>query len=97
MDRVILILMLFSVVTGCTSRVVHEEQVAVSTRSEALNINIATATELEALPYIGRKTAEKIIQFREEHGPFRRVEHLMQIRGISERRFLEMRQFLKAE
>jgi len=65
--------------------------------SEAININTATAADFEKLPYIGRKTAESIVQFRQENGPFRRVEHLMQIRGISEKRFLEIQQFLKAE
>ncbi|MBK8466583.1 MAG: helix-hairpin-helix domain-containing protein [Chloracidobacterium sp.] len=97
MYRIILILILFSLMAGCTSRVVYDEQIIVATTPSSLNINTATAKELEALPYIGRKTAEKIIEFREDNGPFRRVEHLMQIRGISEKRFLEIQQFLKAE
>ena len=46
---------------------------------------------------IGRKTAESIVEFREANGPFRRVEHLMQIRGISEERFLELRPFIKTK
>ena len=83
--------------SGCTSRIVYEQQTSAAATQNAININTATADELEKLPYIGRKTAEKIIQFREENGPFRRVEHLMQIRGISEKRFLEIRPFLKAE
>lgn len=83
--------------SGCTSRIVYEQQTSAAVTQNVININTATADELEKLPYIGRKTAEKIIQFREENGPFRRVEHLMQIRGISEKRFLEIRPFLKAE
>ena len=97
MYRIILILILFSWMTGCSSRVVYEEQSLFAPTTSALNINTATAKELESLPHIGRKTAQKIIQFREDNGPFRRVEHLMQIRGISEKRFLELQQFLKAE
>jgi competence protein ComEA len=97
MYRIILLLILFSLMTGCTSRVVYEEQTSAVASPSAININTATAKELESLPHIGRKTAEKIIQFRENNGPFRRVEHLMQIRGISEKRFLEIEQFLKAE
>ena len=72
-------------------------QASVTTTANAININTATAEELDQLPHVGRKTAEKIIQFREENGPFRRVEHVMQIRGISEKRFLELQPFLKAE
>jgi competence ComEA-like helix-hairpin-helix protein len=97
MYRIILILILFLMMTGCTSHVVYEEHTSVAAVQSALNINTATAEELESLPYIGRKTAEKIVQFRAENGSFRRVEHLMQIRGISEKRFLEIQPFLKAE
>lgn len=82
---------------GCTSRIVYEPQTAAAAAQNAININTASADELEKLPYIGRKTAEKIIEFRAENGPFRRLEHVMQIRGISEKRFLEIQPFLRAE
>ena len=83
---------------GCSTRHVYDTDVTTVPQSvDAVNINIATVEQLDELPHIGRKTAEKIIQFREDNGPFRRVEHLMQIRGISEKRFLELQQFLKAE
>lgn len=97
MYRSILILIVFSLMAGCTPRVVYEEQPLVASLPNALNINKATAKELESLPHIGRKTAEKIVEFREANGPFRRVEHLMQVRGISENRFVEIRQFLTVE
>ena len=93
----ITILILFSLMSGCTSRVDHEQQTSAAEPQKAININTASADELEKLPYVGRKTAEKIIQFRDENGPFRRVEHLMQIRGISEKRFLEIQPFLQAK
>lgn len=60
-------------------------------------MNTASVDELEKLPYIGRKTAEAIVQFRTENGPFRRPEHLMQVRGISETRFIELRPILRTE
>jgi competence protein ComEA len=50
-----------------------------------VNINTATAAELEALPEIGEVTAEKIIAFREANGPFHSVDDLVQIPGISSR------------
>ncbi|MEO6655842.1 MAG: helix-hairpin-helix domain-containing protein [Pyrinomonadaceae bacterium] len=81
---------------GCSSRIVYE-QPEVHSNESALNINTATATDLEKLPYIGRKTAEAIVEFRQANGPFRRVEHIMQIRGISEKRFIELRPFLITE
>ena len=62
-----------------------------------ININTASAAELESIPRIGPKTAEVIVKFREDNGPFRRVEHLMQVRGISEKRFNEIRPYLRTE
>jgi len=55
-----------------------------------MNINIASADELQALPGIGRAIAERIVTHRSQHGPFRRVEHVMLVRGISERKFLDI-------
>ncbi|HJR08206.1 MAG TPA: helix-hairpin-helix domain-containing protein [Pyrinomonadaceae bacterium] len=56
-----------------------------------ININTASREELERLPGIGRGLAARIVEHRERHGAFRRVEHLIIVRGISERRFAELR------
>lgn len=48
-----------------------------------LNINTATAEELTLLEGIGQKTAQKIIDYRAEHGGFTVIEDLAQVRGIS--------------
>jgi competence protein ComEA len=52
-----------------------------------LNINVASASELEKLPGVGKVIAERIVDYRAEYGPFRRPEHLMMVRGISDRKF----------
>src|SRR6185295_15959296 len=52
-----------------------------------VNINSASPAELERLPGIGRGLAARIVAHRAEYGPFRRPEHLMMVRGISDRRF----------
>jgi competence protein ComEA len=51
--------------------------------SGKVNINTATATELEQLPGIGEVIAGRIVAFREEHGPFRSVNDLIHVDGIS--------------
>jgi competence protein ComEA len=56
-----------------------------------LNINVATVSELEKLPGVGKVIAERIITHRAKYGPFRRVEHLMMVHGISDNKFREMR------
>ncbi|CAN5484422.1 hypothetical protein BH10ACI2_BH10ACI2_11510 [soil metagenome] len=87
-----------ALLVGCTSRQVYtpaerDQQPQIA----SININVATVEELEKLPHVGRKTAEAIIQFRSENGPFRKPEHLMQIRGISESRFAEISPFIRTE
>ncbi|MBW1740310.1 MAG: helix-hairpin-helix domain-containing protein [Deltaproteobacteria bacterium] len=47
-----------------------------------ININQATVEELTQLDRIGPKYAERIVQYRQEHGPFERPEDIMKVQGI---------------
>jgi competence protein ComEA len=62
-----------------------------------ININTASRAELEKLPGIGTGLAARIIAHREQFGAFRRTEHLIVVRGISERRFLGLREYVTVE
>lgn len=64
---------------------------------QGININSAPAKELEALPGIGKGLAERIVEHREKYGPFRRAEHLMMVRGISETRFRALRHLVTVD
>ena len=55
-----------------------------------VSINRAPREELERLPGIGPALAARIVEHRQRHGPFRRPEHLLLIRGLSERRLREL-------
>ena len=57
----------------------------------ALNLNTANIDQLETLPGIGRKTAERIIEYRTKSGGFKRVEDLMNVKGIGEKSFLKLK------
>jgi competence protein ComEA len=59
-----------------------------------ININTASVAELEQLAGIGPGLAERIVTYRQEHGRFRRAEHLLMVRGISERKFREIRSMI---
>jgi len=59
-----------------------------------INLNTATIQELEQLPGIGPTTAKAIVQFRAKSGPFRRVEDLLAIRGISASRLEKLRPYV---
>lgn len=94
----VLTFLLAVLMAACSTRQVYEASTEPTPPSaNTININTATAAELEKLPHIGRKTAEAIVAYREENGPFRRVEHLMLIKGVSEKRFAELRPLLRTE
>jgi len=62
-----------------------------------VSINRATREELERLPGVGPALAGRVVEHRERFGPFRRAEHLLLVRGFSERRFLELHPHITAE
>lgn len=95
MHRAIALLFAASLV-ACSARVEHDRRPPAASAG-AININSATADELERLPGIGRRTAEAIVEFRSVNGPFRRIEHLLLVRGVSERRFVELRPLVRID
>ena len=61
-----------------------------SASSGLVNINTATAEELETLPGVGESTAKAIVQDREEHGAFSSKEDLMRVSGIGEKKYAKL-------
>jgi comEA protein len=61
----------------------------------AIDINKATANDLRKLPGIGPSLAKQIVAYREKHGPFRRVEDLMVIKGIGIKKWKEIRPLVR--
>ena len=64
---------------------------------EKLDLNTATQEELDALPGIGPVKAEAILQYREESGPFRTVEEIMEVEGIGEKTLEQLRPYVTVE
>ena len=56
-----------------------------------MNLNTATVAQLETLPGIGKSTAERILEYREKSGGFKKIEDLMNVRGIGEKSFLKLK------
>ncbi|HHV74031.1 MAG TPA: ComEA family DNA-binding protein [Thermoanaerobacterium sp.] len=56
-----------------------------------ININTATKEELDTLPGIGEVTAQRIIDFREQHGNFQRIEDIMNVSRIGPKLFEQIK------
>ena len=65
--------------------------------SVLININTATAAQLDALPYIGAVRADDIIAYREQHGAFNSVEELKRVSGIGDAIYAELEEFICVE
>ena len=61
--------------------------VAVASTDGVVNINTATAEQLQLLPRVGPALAARIIEFRETSGPFRSVDEIIAVKGIGESSF----------
>lgn len=66
----------------------------VTSSSELIDINTASQSELESLPGIGPTTAQKIIAYREENGPFARIEDIINVSGIGPGTFERIKELI---
>jgi comEA protein len=62
--------------------------------AHSVDLNTASAEQLQQVPGIGPSTAKAIVNFRQKSGPFQRIEDLLAIKGISKARLGKMRPYL---
>jgi competence protein ComEA len=62
-----------------------------ATAAAPLNLNTATAAQLETLPGVGKSMADRIIEYRQKNGGFKKAEDLMNVKGIGEKSFLKLK------
>ena len=65
-----------------------------ATATAPVNINTATQAQLEGLPGVGAKAAERILEYRRKNGRFKKVEDLMNVKGFGEKTFLKLKPLL---
>ena len=86
---VVLVLALAALIVGVND--------AGSTTKGVVNVNTATAQQLQLLPRIGPSLAERIIAFRETNGPFKKVDELVAVRGIGSKSLESLRPYVVTE
>ena len=62
-----------------------------ATAAAPVNLNTATVSEIATLPGVGPKAAERIIEYRQKSGGFKKIEELMNVKGIGEKSFLKLK------
>jgi competence protein ComEA len=62
-----------------------------ATASAPVNLNSATASQLQTLPGIGASTAQRILDYRQKNGGYKKIEELMNVKGIGEKSFLKLK------
>lgn len=85
------------VLTGAQQSIVGMPQNNLASEDEKLNINTASVQQLKDLPGIGEVLAQRIIQKRNELGRFQSVEDLLQVSGIGEKKFNEMKEKVRVD
>lgn len=82
------------------SRVLNDDTAMASSQAAVLkkiNINTATKTELMTLPGIGEATAERIMLYREEKGPFKKINDMRKVKGIGEKKFDKLKSHIEVK
>jgi competence protein ComEA len=64
---------------------------AASAAQAVINLNAATTADLQKLPGVGAAMAARILEYRQKSGGFKKIEELMNVKGIGEKNFLKLK------
>jgi comEA protein len=62
-----------------------------ATAANPVNLNSASAAQLQTLPGVGASAAQRIVEYRQKNGNFKKIEELMNVKGIGEKSFLKLK------
>src|SRR5829696_9228911 len=79
---------------GAVPSLAQEKPAKAAPAVATVNLNTATSVQLEGLPGIGPKAAQRIIEYRQKNGAFKKIEELMNVKGFGEKTFLKLKPYL---
>jgi competence protein ComEA len=62
-----------------------------ATASAPVDLNAASVVQLQTLPGVGSSTAQRIVEYRQKNGGFKKIEELMNVKGLGEKSFLKLK------
>lgn len=80
--------------TPSLTALTNKAYAASDSREYKLNINTASAEELTMLPGVGEKIAQRIVEYREENGPYASVDDIMQVKGVKQTLFNDISDYI---
>ena len=91
------ILVAVILLTSITGAAFAADTSAAPSAAGVVNINTADVTQLQFLPRVGQKAAQRIIDYRTAHGPFQKATDLMQVKGFGAKSYEQLSTYIVLE
>jgi len=91
------ILIAVILITSIAGAVLADDSATAATPSGVVNINTADVAQLSFLPRVGEKAAQRIVDYRSAHGPFKKATDLMQVKGFGSKSFERLSTYIVLE
>jgi competence protein ComEA len=95
MRKTLPVLFMVLALTAISAPIFADE--ATTSPSGVVNINTADASQLSLLPRVGAKAAQRVVEYRTEHGPFKKTTDLMQVKGFGDKTFEGLSAYITIE